>query len=189
MKFNVVERTGSETSDGEPEGVALVVRGGGRDVEIRLAPSAAGGVAAVLRVVAEGLARSDPADGDARRGERRIRLVVREADLQDAASGADRLGGSVERAELEALCHDLRTPINALVGYAELLDERVYGDLTGEQAEAVRRIRSASNRLLAALRHLFERARIDLGDFYPRPTDRRPRGLDERRPPLGSRDG
>lgn len=187
MKLNLVERSGHEEDDVRADDVVLVVRGRGPDLEIRVASTAAGGLAAVLRVVADALDRREApeAEGEPSARERRVRLIVREAALD-----GERLGGTLERAELEDLCHDLRTPINALVGYASLLDEKVYGELSGEQAEAVRRIRSASDRLLAALRHLVDRARIDLGDFYPRPPDRAPDGLDQRRrPPLRSHEG
>lgn len=187
MKLNLVERSDHEQDDERSGDVVLVVRGRGADLEIRVAAAAAGGLAAVLRVVADALDRREvaEAEGEPPTRDRRVRLIVREAVLD-----GERLDGTLDRAELEDLCHDLRTPINALVGYASLLDERVYGELSGEQAEAVRRIRSASDRLLGALRHLADRARIDLGDFYPRPPNRATDGFDERRrPTLRSHEG
>lgn len=232
MKLDIAERSEGEGREPEADEIVLAVREGGTDAEVRLSPDGAGGLAAVLRAVADGLdpaggdgpggvgSGSDRPDGDRsdrdRAGAGRaggeevatepvgpdardageasgrptVRLIVRRTAAATPRPVPLRSADEVDRRELEAMCHELRTPINALVGYAALLDERVYGELGEEQAEAVRRIRSASDRLLGALRHLFERAGIDLGDFYPRVRERSANGSEERpRPPLRRHEG
>lgn len=84
---------------------------------------------------------------------------------ESARPDGERVPVVLDRADLELLSHRLRTPINALVGYAALLDEAVLGELTPEQADAAKHMRRSAERLLTALRHLLEMTRVDLGDF------------------------
>jgi signal transduction histidine kinase len=35
------------------------------------------------------------------------------------------------------MSHELRTPINVILGYTSLMRERIYGDLTQQQDEAL----------------------------------------------------
>lgn len=57
------------------------------------------------------------------------------------------------------LAHDLRQPVQAAVGYAELLSSGMYGSLAPRQAEAAERVRDAVQRLMS----LVEATLIELG--------------------------
>jgi PAS domain S-box-containing protein len=67
--------------------------------------------------------------------------------------------------------HDLRTPLNSILGYAEMLYEGVYGDLVGEQREIVGRVVANTRHMLGLANNLLDRAQIEAGtltfDFAP----------------------
>jgi signal transduction histidine kinase len=64
---------------------------------------------------------------------------------------------------LASMSHELRTPINALLGYTALLRERIYGDLTARQDEALQRMQSSSGHLLELVNDILDLARIEAG--------------------------
>ena len=68
------------------------------------------------------------------------------------------------KAEFLANCsHELRTPIHAIIGYAELLLDSVYGTMTDEQEETVRYIRESAQDLLSLVNNLLDLSRIESG--------------------------
>src|SRR5690606_7699075 len=64
---------------------------------------------------------------------------------------------------LSALSHELRTPINATLGYADLIDLEVDGPISDKQKEYVRRIRSSQSHLLGIINDLLNYGRIESG--------------------------
>jgi CheY-like chemotaxis protein/nitrogen-specific signal transduction histidine kinase len=68
------------------------------------------------------------------------------------------------RAEFLANCsHELRTPIHAIIGYAELLLDSVYGPITDEQEQTVRFINENAQDLLNLVNNLLDLSRIESG--------------------------
>jgi CheY-like chemotaxis protein/nitrogen-specific signal transduction histidine kinase len=68
------------------------------------------------------------------------------------------------KAEFLANCsHELRTPVHAIVGYAELLLDRVYGSLNDEQEQTVRFIRESAQGLLDLVNNLLDLSRLESG--------------------------
>jgi signal transduction histidine kinase len=75
---------------------------------------------------------------------------------------------SKERA-LSTLAHDLRSPLNAIDSYAELMEMEILGTVTDRQREALGRIRMSGRHLLAVLESVLEMARLSAGVVRLRP--------------------
>jgi signal transduction histidine kinase len=59
--------------------------------------------------------------------------------------------------------HELKTPINVMVGYLQLLDEGVYGPLTKQQIEVHKTIASQADTLLRLVKRLLDISRFEAG--------------------------
>ncbi len=75
---------------------------------------------------------------------------------------------------LANVSHDLRTPMGAIIGYTEMLQEGVYGDISEEQYEATTEIIDSAGQLLIFVNNLLDQSRIEAGkiaikviDFSP----------------------
>lgn len=67
---------------------------------------------------------------------------------------------------LSAMSHDLRTPLNAVAGYADLLLLGIRGELNPSQREYVERMKSASGFLLGLLNDVLTFARLEVGHVH-----------------------
>jgi signal transduction histidine kinase len=82
---------------------------------------------------------------------------------------------SAERANLSkanfvaTLSHELRTPINAVIGYTDLLSMGIDGPVNGEQAARLERMRASGVHLLALIDQLLGYARVEAGEDIVRP--------------------
>jgi len=59
--------------------------------------------------------------------------------------------------------HELKTPINVILGYLQLLQEGVYGDLTPKQREIASILETQSKTLTRLTRHLLDIGRFEAG--------------------------
>jgi PAS domain S-box-containing protein len=59
--------------------------------------------------------------------------------------------------------HDLRTPLNSILGYTEMLYEGVYGKLEEEQRDIVGRVVANTRHMLGLANNLLDRAQIEAG--------------------------
>jgi signal transduction histidine kinase len=59
--------------------------------------------------------------------------------------------------------HELKTPINVISGYAELMQERVYGDLNERQHEALAAVREQVRLLTTLVNQLLDISRLEAG--------------------------
>jgi signal transduction histidine kinase len=68
--------------------------------------------------------------------------------------------------------HELKTPINVMIGYLQLLDEGVYGQLTPKQKDVHRTLVVQSNTLLRLVKQLLDVSRFEAGGgrLEPRPV-------------------
>ena len=68
--------------------------------------------------------------------------------------------------------HELKTPINVIIGYLQLLQENVYGDLTPKQREICLTLASQAQALSRLVRQLLDVSRFEAGGgkLEPRPV-------------------
>lgn len=95
-----------------------------------------------------------------------------QADL-DAASAELRAETDAQRAIehqeqvrsrfMAAMGHELRSPLNSIVGFAQLLEEGADGPLTPGQHESVVMVRRSAQELLRLLTDILDSARLDAG--------------------------
>ena len=109
-------------------------------------------------------------------GERRVYLVFRavlrrgyEAELLAAKKAADE-ANRARATFLSTVTHEVRTPIHAVVGIAELLEDT---PLTPEQLRLVRMLRSSGENLLHLINDVLDLSRAESGvlEVHPVPTD------------------
>ncbi|HEV2147018.1 MAG TPA: ATP-binding protein [Longimicrobiaceae bacterium] len=89
-----------------------------------------------------------------------------EAALRAASESAEALRAGQEanrsRAEfLTTLSHEIRTPVNAIIGYADLLEMETAGSLASEQRAHVERIRSSGRHLLGLVNDTLDLSRME----------------------------
>lgn len=61
------------------------------------------------------------------------------------------------------ISHELRTPVNAILGYAEMFKEQVYGPVNEKQVNMTERIMANARRLLSLVNDLLDQAQIEAG--------------------------
>ncbi len=84
-------------------------------------------------------------------------LAMQEA--RDAAVEANRLKTQL----LANVSHDLRSPLGAIIGYAEMLQAGVFGALTSDQSKAAREVLDSANQLLTFVNNLIGQAQLETG--------------------------
>lgn len=88
------------------------------------------------------------------------RLRKSERVLEQRA--AELVEASRAKSEFTAnITHELRTPLHGILGLGELLEERVYGDVTPQQIEAIQTMRKSANGLLELIDSLLVLARAE----------------------------
>jgi signal transduction histidine kinase len=95
-----------------------------------------------------------------------------EEALRERASAletADRLKSEF----ISSVSYELRTPLNTIIGFAEILANRYFGELNPRQLEYCRDIISASHRLLTIINDILDLASIEAGrlTLERNPTD------------------
>ncbi len=62
------------------------------------------------------------------------------------------------------ISHELRTPMNAVIGYTELLADEIYGPVNAAQKDHLGRVRASGAHLLGLIEDLLGYARIEAGE-------------------------
>jgi signal transduction histidine kinase len=65
---------------------------------------------------------------------------------------------------ISMMSHELRTPLNIILGYTGMLSEQVYGPLSDEQADILRRIERGAQSLLDLITTTLDLNRLERGD-------------------------
>ena len=87
-----------------------------------------------------------------------------EIESRQALKEAYRSAENANRAKTEFLSnmsHDIRTPMNAIIGYSDLLDQ--HADEPEKVSDYIGKIRSSSNLLLSLINYVLEMTRIESG--------------------------
>jgi PAS domain S-box-containing protein len=93
-------------------------------------------------------------------------VAMDNARLYEAEQRARSLAERANRAKAEflsSMSHDLRAPLNAVGGYAQLVLDGIYGPTTDKQRDGMQRILRAQQHLLAIIRDILDFARIEAG--------------------------
>ncbi|MBN1148154.1 MAG: sensor histidine kinase [Anaerolineales bacterium] len=64
---------------------------------------------------------------------------------------------------LANVSHDLKTPLSAIIGYADILTEQIYGPINERQRGAIQRILANTERLRNLISSLLDQAQIEAG--------------------------
>jgi PAS domain S-box-containing protein len=93
--------------------------------------------------------------------------AITRANLYEAANAASTL----KSAFLATVSHELRTPLTSIIGYAEMLDQGVFGAVAERMLEPLDHIRSSGQMLLQLINDLLDFSKIEAGhlniDLYP----------------------
>ncbi|HJU70136.1 MAG TPA: HAMP domain-containing sensor histidine kinase [Gemmatimonadaceae bacterium] len=71
--------------------------------------------------------------------------------------------------------HEIKTPLNVILGYLQLLEEGVYGPISGRQREIIKTLDTQTRSLARLVHQLLDVSRFEAGGgkIYPRPMDLR----------------
>ena len=87
-------------------------------------------------------------------------IYARQMDRENAQL---RVANEAENNFLTRMGHDIRTPMNAIIGYTDLLE--IYGDDVEKREDYLGKIKSSSEYLLSLLNDVLEMARIESGKY------------------------
>jgi len=90
-----------------------------------------------------------------------------EAEILQAKKAAEEANRAKSKF-LSMMSHDLRTPLSAVTGYADILSMGIRGPVNDAQREGLRRIKDASQYLLGLLNDILDIARLDSGQVHVR---------------------
>ena len=120
-----------------------------------------------------------------------MRAHLRDAELR-ARHAAEQANSSKARF-MATISHELRTPMNAILGYTELLRDGIHGEVSAVQRDRLGRVHSSSRYVLHLIEELLGYARLEAAEAVVRPEPADLAGLVEQSVrlvrPVGERKG
>lgn len=120
---------------------------------------------ALVRAFNDMQLREQQAEDELRAGRDQLEQAVRErtADLEKATRQAE-LANRAKSEFLATMSHEFRTPLNAIIGFSELMGSEVLGPIGKEQyKEYVKDIRLSGERMLSLVNDVLDIATIEAG--------------------------
>ena len=93
-----------------------------------------------------------------------VRFLAAERDYHESLSKA-RSADKDRAAFLAAVSHELRSPLNAILGFSDILAQEVDGPLSAEAREEVEQIRGSGQHLLGLINDILEFSAIESGQL------------------------
>ena len=106
-----------------------------------------------------------------------IELEAQAEELQDANVRLEEARAAADAASraksdfLATMSHELRTPLNAIGGHVQIIEMGLYGPVTPEQHDALRRIDRSQRHLLGLINNILNLSRIEAGGLEYLLTD------------------
>lgn len=99
------------------------------------------------------------------------RGAARRPRVGERAEGAGLLGSAFSGDSLRQLAHEVRTPLNAIAGFAEMIERQMLGPAPAPYRARARAILEETHRLQGVLDDLNEAAQLDGGAAKPEPRE------------------
>jgi cell cycle sensor histidine kinase DivJ len=97
-------------------------------------------------------------------------LLLARPNIEPAPPRASLRSNSIlAAADTAALAHELRTPLHQILGFAEVIEERMFGDAPDRYAEYAGHIRSSGRHMLQLADRWLLAARLDAAAWSPKP--------------------
>lgn len=95
-----------------------------------------------------------------------IRSVLREVKLREQLAVVNKELKKLDEAKTEFLSiasHQLRTPLTAIKGYLGMIDEGIYGKISGEVKGTLHKVYDSNERLIRLVNSLLDISRLEMG--------------------------
>lgn len=95
------------------------------------------------------------------------RGLLRRPTIAESALIAPDSSGNADH--IQQLVHELRTPLGAIIGFSEIIEQQLFGPVTEDYRTLARNILNDAERLLAGFDDLSTAAKIETGSFIAEP--------------------
>ena len=90
--------------------------------------------------------------------------VAESAEIDTSATNIDRIQNGDQ---IQQLVHELRTPLGAIIGFSEIIEQQLFGPVAADYRGLATNILTDARRLLAGFDDLSTAAKVESGNFAP----------------------